>query len=152
MTRCISAPGEWARFNESSDRDGSHSKHQGDGDETIKHSQGFARHLGKTLVVSADRPGFVGYRIFVPTMMIEAFFALMEGVSSVEDIDVAMRPGTNQPMGPFTLADFIGLYVCLAVAQLMHKNLGEDKYRSCPLMVQYVQAGWLDRKSGRGVC
>lgn len=119
-------------------------------DETFEASRVFAEHLGKTAVVSNDRPGFIVNRILIP-MINEAFFALMEGVSSAKDIDAAMKLGTNQPMGPFTLADFIGLDVCLAVAQLLHKNLGEDKYRPCPLLIQYVQAGWLGRKSGRGV-
>jgi len=84
-------------------------------------------------------------------MINEAFYTLMEGVSGPEDIDIGMKLGTNQPMGPLTLADFIGLDTCLAIMKVLHNGLGDSKYRPCPLLVQYVDAGWLGRKSGRGV-
>jgi len=83
-------------------------------------------------------------------MINEAAYTLMEGVGSVEDIDIAMKLGTNQPMGPLTLADFIGLDTCLAIMEVLHVNLGDSKYRPCPLLRKYVDAGWLGRKSGRG--
>lgn len=109
-----------------------------------------AAHLGKATVLSEDRPGFVVNRILAP-MINEAFFALMEGVASAGDIDAGMRLGTNQPMGPLALADFIGLDTVLAILRVLHTGLGEAKYRPCPLLVQYVDAGYLGRKSGRGV-
>jgi 3-hydroxybutyryl-CoA dehydrogenase len=105
--------------------------------------------LGKTPVLSKDRAGFIVNRILMP-MLNEAAFALMEGLGTAEDIDTAMKLGTNQPMGPLTLADFIGLDTCLAILEVMHHNLGEDKYRPCPLLRQYVDAGWVGKKSGRG--
>lgn len=105
--------------------------------------------MGKTTVLAQDYPGFIVNRILMP-MINEAAYALMEGVGSVEDIDVAMKLGTNQPMGPLTLADFIGLDTCLAIMEVLHVNLGDSKYRPCPLLRKYVDAGWLGRKSGRG--
>lgn len=84
-------------------------------------------------------------------MINEAFYALMEGVASAEDIDKGMKLGTNQPMGPLTLADFIGLDTCLSIMRVLHTYLGEDKYRPCPLLATHVDAGWVGKKSGRGV-
>jgi 3-hydroxybutyryl-CoA dehydrogenase len=106
--------------------------------------------LGRETSTSQDYPGFVVNRILVP-MINEAFTALMEGVSTAEDIDKAMTLGTNQPMGPLALGDFIGLDTCLAIMRILHEGLGDPRYRPCPLLVNYVQAGWLGRKSGRGV-
>jgi len=94
-------------------------------------------------------PGFIVNRILMPYLN-EACFALYEGIGTVEDIDQAMKLGTNVPMGPLTLADFIGLDTCLAITEVLHEGLGEDKYRPCPLLRKYVEAGWLGRKSGRG--
>lgn len=105
--------------------------------------------MGKTVVFSSDSPGFIVNRILMP-MINEAVYTLHEGVGTVEDIDQAMKLGTNQPMGPLTLADFIGLDTCLAIMEVLHTNLGDSKYRPCPLLRNYVTAGWLGRKSGRG--
>ncbi|MBX5483587.1 MAG: 3-hydroxybutyryl-CoA dehydrogenase [Myxococcaceae bacterium] len=118
-------------------------------DETYAATRALAEKMGKTTVVSKDYPGFIVNRILIP-MLNEACYALMEGVASVEDIDTAMKLGTNQPMGPLTLADFIGLDTVLYIAEVMHKGLGDPKYRPCPLLRQYVEAGWLGKKSGRG--
>ncbi|MCB0412974.1 MAG: 3-hydroxybutyryl-CoA dehydrogenase [Bdellovibrionales bacterium] len=118
-------------------------------DETFTTIKTFAEKLGKVFVVANDRPGFVVNRILMP-MINEAVFTLSEGIASVEDIDEAMKLGTNQPMGPLTLADFIGLDTCLAIMNVLHEGLGESKYRPCPLLVKYVEAGWLGRKTGRG--
>ena len=106
--------------------------------------------IEKEVSTSQDYPGFVVNRILMP-MINEAFTALMEGVASAEDIDKGMKLGTNQPMGPLTLADFIGLDTCLAIMKVLHAGLGDSKYRPCPLLVKYVEAGYLGRKSGRGV-
>jgi 3-hydroxybutyryl-CoA dehydrogenase len=105
--------------------------------------------MGKTTVLAQDYPGFIVNRILMP-MINEAVYALMEGVGSVEDIDTAMKLGTNQPMGPLTLADFIGLDTCLAIMNVLHDGSGDTKYRACPLLRKYVDAGWLGRKTGRG--
>ena len=105
--------------------------------------------LGKTPVNAEDFPAFIVNRILLP-MLNEAVYTLYEGVGSVEAIDTAMKLGTHHPMGPFELADFIGLDVCLAVMQVLHEGLSDSKYRPCPLLVKYVEAGWLGRKTGRG--
>jgi 3-hydroxybutyryl-CoA dehydrogenase len=118
-------------------------------DETYAQTRAMAEKMGKTTVVSRDFPGFIVNRILIP-MLNEACFALTEGIASVEDIDTAMKLGTNVPMGPLTLADFIGLDTVLFIAEVLHKGLGDDKYRPSPLLRQYVEAGWLGKKSGRG--
>jgi 3-hydroxybutyryl-CoA dehydrogenase len=118
-------------------------------DETYETTRALAVKMGKTTVVSRDYPGFIVNRILIP-MINEACFALMEGLGTVEDIDTAMKLGTNQPMGPLTLADFIGLDTVLSIAEVLHEGLGDDKYRPCPLLRQYVDAGWYGKKSGRG--
>ena len=118
-------------------------------DATYQATRSLAEKMGKTTVVSKDFPGFIVNRILIP-MLNEACFALMEGVGSVEDIDTAMKLGTNQPMGPLQLADFIGLDTVLYIAQVLHEGLGDDKYRPSPLLRQYVDAGWHGKKSGRG--
>ena len=118
-------------------------------DETYATTKAMAEKMGKTTVVSKDFPGFIVNRILIP-MLNEACFALAEGIASVEDIDTAMKLGTNVPMGPLTLADFIGLDTVLSIAEVLHKGLGESKYRPSPLLRQYVEAGWLGKKSGRG--
>jgi len=109
-----------------------------------------AQRMGKTTVEGRDMPGFIVNRVLMPYIN-EAAYALYEGIASVEDIDTAMKLGTNVPMGPLTLADFIGLDTCLAIMEVLHGGLGGDsKYRPCPLLRKYVEAGWLGRKSGRG--
>ncbi len=108
-----------------------------------------AKSFGKTTVTSKDRPGFIVNRVLIP-LLNEACFALEEGLASPEDIDTAVKLGLNHPMGPLTLADFIGLDTCLAIAEVLHRGLGDDKYRPSPLLRQYVAAGWLGRKTGRG--
>ncbi|MEJ2120903.1 MAG: 3-hydroxybutyryl-CoA dehydrogenase [Alphaproteobacteria bacterium] len=105
--------------------------------------------MGKTVAVSEDFPAFIVNRILLP-MINEAVYTLYEGVGSVEAIDVAMKLGANHPMGPLELADFIGLDTCLAVMQVLYDGLADSKYRPCPLLVKYVEAGWLGRKAGRG--
>jgi 3-hydroxybutyryl-CoA dehydrogenase len=119
-------------------------------EETCAKIIGLAQALGKEVSRSKDYPGFVVNRILMP-MINEAFTALMEGVASAEDIDKGMKLGTNQPMGPLTLADFIGLDTCLAIMRVLHDGLGDSRYRPSPLLIQYVDAGWAGRKSGRGV-
>lgn len=116
---------------------------------TLQSTRSLAERMGKTTVRSDDQPGFIVNRILVP-MINEAVIALGEGLGTPEDIDQAMKLGTNQPMGPLTLADFIGLDTCLAIMQVLHANLGDDKYRPAPLLRRYVDAGWLGKKSGRG--
>ncbi len=118
-------------------------------DETAQTTIALAKRMGKTCTQSKDFPGFIVNRILMP-MINEATYALAEGIGSVEDIDTGMKLGTNQPMGPLELADLIGLDTCLAIMQVLHTGLGDDKYRPCPLLRQYVDAGWLGRKSGRG--
>ncbi len=105
--------------------------------------------LGKTVVTSRDTPGFIVNRILVP-LLNEACFALQEGLATAEDIDTAVRLGLNHPMGPLTLADFVGLDTVLAICEVLHRELGDDKYRPAPLLRQYVAAGWTGKKSGRG--
>lgn len=119
-------------------------------DETFDIMKQLAEKLGKTFVPSVkDMPGFIVNRILMP-MINEAIYTLHEGVANVESIDQAMKLGTNQPMGPLTLADFIGLDTCLAIMNVLHEGLGDSKYRPCPLLTKYVEAGWLGKKSGRG--
>ncbi|MDP1824804.1 MAG: 3-hydroxybutyryl-CoA dehydrogenase [Archangium sp.] len=118
-------------------------------DETYAVTKAMAEKMGKTTVVSKDFPGFIINRILIP-MLNEACFVLAEGIASPEDIDTAMKLGTNVPMGPLTLADFIGLDTVLYIAEVLHKGLGDSKYRPSPLLRQYVEAGWLGKKSGRG--
>lgn len=118
-------------------------------DDTFTQVSKLAESLGKTFVEVKDMPGFAVNRILMP-MINEAVYTLHEGIASVEDIDQSMKLGTNQPMGPLTLADFIGLDTCLAIMNVLHDGLGDSKYRPCPLLVKYVEAGWLGKKTGRG--
>jgi 3-hydroxybutyryl-CoA dehydrogenase len=118
-------------------------------DETFNAAKQLAEKLGKTTATSEDFPAFIVNRILLP-MINEAVYTLYEGVGSVDSIDTAMRLGANHPMGPLELADFIGLDVCLSVMQVLYDGLADSKYRPCPLLVKYVEAGWLGRKSGRG--
>jgi 3-hydroxybutyryl-CoA dehydrogenase len=118
-------------------------------DKTFEQARDFIARLGKTVTVSEDFPAFIVNRILLP-MINEAIYTLYEGVGSVEAIDTAMRLGANHPMGPLQLADFIGLDVCLSVMQVLHEGLADSKYRPCPLLVKYVEAGWLGRKTQRG--
>ena len=116
---------------------------------TFETAREFVRSLGKTPTVSEDFPAFIVNRILMP-MINEAIYVLYEGVGTVDHIDTAMRLGARHPMGPLELADFIGLDICLSVMQMLHEGLADNKYRPCPLLVKYVDAGWLGRKSGRG--
>ncbi len=118
-------------------------------DETFQIGKELCLKLDKTPVEVNDYPGFVANRILMP-MINEAIFALMEGVSSREDIDTVMKLGANHPMGPLTLADFIGLDVCLAIMETLYEGYSDSKYRPCPLLRKMVQSGWLGRKTGRG--
>jgi len=118
-------------------------------DETTEAVLALAKDLGKTPLLCRDFPGFVANRILMP-MLNEAFFAVHEGVATPEAVDGIMKLGMNHPMGPLTLADFIGLDTCLAILRVLHGGLGDDKYRPCPLLVQMVDAGWHGRKTGRG--
>ena len=119
------------------------------GDETFEAAKGFVRKLGKTFSVAEDFPAFIVNRILMP-MINEAVYTLYEGVGTVEAIDNAMRLGANHPMGPLQLADFIGLDTCLSIMQVLYEGLADSKYRPCPLLVKYVEAGWLGRKAQRG--
>jgi 3-hydroxybutyryl-CoA dehydrogenase len=118
-------------------------------DETFQATRALAERVGKTTMTAQDFPGFIVNRVLLP-MINEAIYTLYEGVGGVTDIDTAMKLGTNQPMGPLELADLIGLDTCLAIMEVMHRVLGDDKYRPCPLLKKYVDAGYLGRKSGRG--
>nr|WP_276533997.1 3-hydroxybutyryl-CoA dehydrogenase [Brucella intermedia] len=118
-------------------------------EETFRKSNDFVTALGKTITVAEDFPAFIVNRILLP-MINEAIYTLYEGVGSVEAIDTAMKLGANHPMGPLQLADFIGLDTCLSIMQVLHDGLADSKYRPCPLLVKYVEAGWLGRKAGRG--
>jgi 3-hydroxybutyryl-CoA dehydrogenase len=118
-------------------------------DQTYDRVRELTEKLGKTALDCEDSPGFVSNRVLMP-MINEAIFTLYEGVATRESIDGIMKLGMNHPMGPLTLADFIGLDVCLAIMNVMHEGLGDPKYRPCPLLRRYVDAGWLGRKTGRG--
>jgi 3-hydroxybutyryl-CoA dehydrogenase len=118
-------------------------------DATYATTLALAQRLGKTTVTARDVPGFIVNRILIP-MLNEACFALYEGLGTAEDIDTGIKLGLNHPMGPLELADLIGLDTCLAIAEVLHAELGDDKYRPCPLLRQHVAAGWLGRKTGRG--
>jgi len=118
-------------------------------DETTDAVMRASRALGKEPVEANDYPGFVSNRVLMP-MINEAVFCLMEGVATKEGIDTVMKLGMAHPMGPLTLADLIGLDVCLDILEVLHRGLGDDKYRPCPLLVKYVEAGWVGRKAGRG--
>jgi 3-hydroxybutyryl-CoA dehydrogenase len=119
------------------------------GNETFDLAKDFVKKLGKTYAVAEDFPAFIVNRILLP-MINEAIYTLYEGVGSVEAIDTSMRLGAHHPMGPLELADFIGLDTCLSVMQVLYEGLADSKYRPCPLLVKYVEAGWLGRKTSRG--
>ena len=118
-------------------------------DETFQAMKGVVETIGKTATNAEDFPAFIVNRILLP-MINEAVYTLYEGVGTVEGIDTAMKLGTKHPMGPLELADFIGLDTCLAIMNVLHEGLADTKYRPCPLLVKYVEAGWLGRKTGRG--
>ena len=118
-------------------------------DETFRVAKEFVARLGKAAILAEDFPGFIVNRILLP-MINEAIYTLHEGIGTVEAIDTAMRLGAHHPMGPLQLADFIGLDTCLSVMQVLYEGLADSKYRPCPLLVKYVEAGWLGRKTGRG--
>ena len=122
---------------------------QATSDESMRVATDLCTKLGKTPVAAADYPGFIANRILMP-MINEAIYAVMEGVGTPEAIDTVMKLGMNHPMGPLTLADFIGLDVCLAILNVLHEGLGDPKYRACPLLRRMVAAGHLGRKSGQG--
>lgn len=116
---------------------------------TFEATKALVERLGKTMAVSEDFPAFIVNRVLMP-MINEAIYTLYEGVGTVEGIDTGLRLGANHPMGPLELADFIGLDTCLAIMQVLYEGLADTKYRPCPLLVKYVEAGWLGRKTGRG--
>jgi 3-hydroxybutyryl-CoA dehydrogenase len=118
-------------------------------DQTYGITANLAQRLGKTTIVARDIPGFIVNRVLIP-LLNEACYALYEGLGTAEDIDTGVRLGLNHPMGPLELADLIGLDTCLAIARVLHEELGDDKYRPCPLLRQHVAAGWLGRKTSRG--
>jgi 3-hydroxybutyryl-CoA dehydrogenase len=118
-------------------------------DNTFQTALDIVKHVGKTAAYAEDFPAFIVNRILLP-MINEAVYTLYEGVGNVDAIDTAMRLGANHPMGPLQLADFIGLDTCLAVMQVLYEGLADSKYRPCPLLVKYVEAGWLGKKTGRG--
>jgi 3-hydroxybutyryl-CoA dehydrogenase len=118
-------------------------------DETFEAAKAFVEKLGKKIAVAEDFPAFIVNRILLP-MINEAIYTLYEGVGTVEAIDTAMKLGAHHPMGPLELADFIGLDTCLSIMQVLHDGLSDSKYRPCPLLVKYVEAGWLGRKTARG--
>jgi 3-hydroxybutyryl-CoA dehydrogenase len=118
-------------------------------DATLASVEGFGRSLGKEIVHANDAPGFIVNRVLMP-MLNEAVFALGEGVATIRDIDTACRLGLNHPMGPLTLADFIGLDTCLEIIRVLFTTTGDPKFRPAPLLIQYVEAGWLGKKAGRG--
>jgi len=118
-------------------------------EETVAEAAGFAETLGKVAVQATDSPGFVVNRLLIP-MLNEAVFALSEGVASMTAIDAAVKLGLNHPMGPLTLADFIGLDICLEICRVLYAGTGDQKFRPAPLLVNYVEAGWLGRKTGKG--
>jgi 3-hydroxybutyryl-CoA dehydrogenase len=121
----------------------------GTDEETYQQVRALAEKMGKTVAMAEDFPAFIVNRILLP-MINEAIYTLYEGVGNVEAIDTGMKLGANHPMGPLELADFIGLDTCLAVMQVLYEGLADTKYRPCPLLVKYVEAGWLGRKTGRG--
>lgn len=118
-------------------------------DETFAATRSLAERMGKTVVVSKDMPGFIVNRMLIPFLN-EACFVLQEGIGTPEDIDNGAKLGLNHPLGPLALADLIGLDTCLFIAEVLHRDLGDDKYRAAPILKQYVDAGWLGRKTGRG--
>ena len=117
--------------------------------DTFESAKGLVDALGKTMAVSEDFPGFIVNRILMP-MINEGIYALYEGVGTVDAIDTGLKLGANHPMGPLALADFIGLDTCLSIMQVLYEGLADSKYRPCPLLVKYVEAGWLGKKTGRG--
>ncbi|WP_413814126.1 3-hydroxybutyryl-CoA dehydrogenase [Mesorhizobium sp. Root172] len=118
-------------------------------DQTFEAAKTYVKQLDKTITVSEDVPAFIVNRILLP-MINEAIYTLYEGVGTVDAIDTAIKLGANHPMGPLQLADFIGLDICVSIMQVLHEGLPDSKYRPCPLLVKYVEAGWLGRKTGRG--